>query len=125
MRLNVIIMAVIVAVLLVMGFTLKGPARVGDGLKGGAMLLWKIWPLLLLALAAAGLLRVLVPAQMVSDYLGNHSPIRGIFLAWGVGALLPGAPYVVLPLAAVLLERGASIGAAATVVLSEIGRAHV
>lgn len=117
-NLNIIFMAAIVAVLVVVALWVDGPGRVGEGLKEGGVLLYKIWPLLLLAMAAAGLLQALVPARVVSSYLGGQNPMRGILIGWGVGAVLPGAPYVTLPLAAVLLERGAAIAPAATMVLS-------
>jgi uncharacterized membrane protein YraQ (UPF0718 family) len=66
----------------------------------------------------AGLLQVLVPPEVVGRYLGGERVYRGILIAWAVGAVLPGAPYVTLPLAAALLARGAGIGPAATLVLS-------
>ncbi|MEF8787921.1 MAG: permease [Planctomycetota bacterium] len=117
-NLDIVFMGAIVAVLVAIALWVDGPGRVGEGMKEGGLLLYKIWPLLLLAAAAAGMLKILVPAKVVSSYMGAHSPMRGILIGWGVGAVLPGAPYVVLPLAAVLLQRGAAIGPAATMVLS-------
>jgi len=117
-NLNVILMGAIVVLLVAIALWVDGPARVGEGMKKGGRILYTIWPLLLLAAAAAGMLQTLMPAKVVSSYLGGQSPMRGILIGWGVGAILPGAPYVTLPLAAVLLERGASIAPAATMVLS-------
>ena len=117
-NLDIVLMGAIVALLVIIALWMDGPARLGDGLKNGGLLLYKVWPLLLLAAAAAGLLQTLVPAEVVSSYLGAGNPVRGILLGWGVGIVLPGAPYVTLPLAAALLERGAAIGPAATMVMS-------
>ena len=78
-------------------------------LQAGAVAIW---------LAAAGLMEVLVPAEAVRRYLGPGTPWRGILMAWLIGTILPGAPYVALPLAAALLSRGAGIAAASTLVLS-------
>lgn len=113
-----IIMSALTAILLLAALAVGGTEKAGEGLKQGAMTLWRIWPLLLLALVVAGLLHVLVPVEAVQRYLGTAHPYRAILIAWLIGALLPGAPYVTLPLAAVLLGRGAGIGAATTLVLS-------
>lgn len=77
-----------------------------------------VWLLLLLALGIAGLLQVVVPHEVVSGYLGPHSGIRGLLIGWGVGAVTPGAPYTILPIAASLLRSGSGIGPVMTMVLS-------
>jgi uncharacterized membrane protein YraQ (UPF0718 family) len=118
MRANYVLMTVMTVGLLLATWHFKGIARTGEGLKAGALMLWRIWPLLLLALAVAGLLGVLVPRDMVSRYLGASAPLRGILIGWVIGAVLPGAPYVSLPLAAALLAHGAGIGPVLTMVLS-------
>lgn len=118
MKANYIIMSAMVAVLLLMTLYFRGIGRVGQGLKDGGQMLWTVFPLILLALAAAGLLQELVPAEAVKKYLGRENPYQGIFLAWLIGGVMPGAPYVTLPVAAVLLKEGAGIGAAATLVMS-------
>ncbi len=118
MKANIVIMSAMAAVLLAAALYFKGASGAGEGLKAGFRTLWRIWPLLLLALAVAGFIQVLVPRDVVADYLGVARPYRGILIAWLIGAVIPGAPYVILPLATVLLSRGAGIGAAATLVLS-------
>lgn len=118
MKANVIIMSGMVAVLLALTLYFKGVGRVGEGIKDGGLMLARIWPLFLLALVAAGLLKVLVPTEIVQEYLGGGTPYRSIVLGWLIGGVMPGAPFVTLPVAAVLLEEGASIGAAATLVMS-------
>ncbi len=118
LRANIAIMSALAAVLLLAALVAGGAEKAGEGLKQGAVTLWRIWPLLLLALVVAGLLHALVPVEAVQRYLGTARPYRAILIAWIVGAVLPGAPYVTLPLAAMLLGRGAGIGAATTLVLS-------
>jgi uncharacterized membrane protein YraQ (UPF0718 family) len=58
----------------------------------------------------AGLVQVLVSRELVERWLGSGSGWRGIALACIGGALMPGGPYVYYPIAAVLLNAGASVG---------------
>jgi len=118
MKANLMIMSAIVVVLFLLAWYFKGISRAGEGLKDGLLMVRGIWPLLVLALAAVGLLQLLAPTEAVGRYLGTGRPYLGIVIACMVGAVMPGAPYVTLPLAALLLSRGASIGAATAFVLS-------
>jgi uncharacterized membrane protein YraQ (UPF0718 family) len=67
-------------------------------------------PLLLAAFLLAGLVQVLVSRELVQRWLGSGSGWRGIALACVGGALIPGGPYAYYPIAAVLLNAGASVG---------------
>ena len=71
MKANYIIMSAMVAVLFLLTLYFRGLGRVGEGLKDGGQMLWTVFPLILLALAAAGLLQELVPAEVVKEYLGR------------------------------------------------------
>ena len=48
--------------------------------------------------------------ELISKWIGAESGIRGIFIGTAAGALVPGGPYVSLPIAAGLLRCGAGIG---------------
>lgn len=54
-----------------------------------------------------GLFAVFVPKQMVADYLGHASGVKGFLLAIFLGALPTGPLYVAFPLAAAMLKKGA------------------
>ena len=56
-----------------------------------------------------GLFAVFVPKQMVADYLGHASGIKGFLLAILLGALPTGPLYVAFPLAAAMLGKGARV----------------
>lgn len=56
-----------------------------------------------------GLFAVFVPKQMVADYLGHASGIKGFLLAALLGSLPTGPLYVAFPLAAAMLKKGARI----------------
>jgi uncharacterized membrane protein YraQ (UPF0718 family) len=88
------------------------------GLRQGWQTLRRTLPLLLVAFVIVGYVNVLSPQELVQAWLGPESGWRGILLAEGVGMLLPGGPYVVFPLIAVLYRAGAGVGPAVTLVTS-------
>ncbi len=56
-----------------------------------------------------GLFAVFVPKQMVANYLGQASGVKGFLLAILLGALPTGPLYVAFPLAAAMLKKGARV----------------
>jgi uncharacterized membrane protein YraQ (UPF0718 family) len=69
-----------------------------------------VWLDLVLGFLLAGLIDVLIPAPALSKWLGAERPGRGILVGWGAGLVIPGGPYLLFPVAASLLERGAAPG---------------
>ncbi|MBS3786685.1 permease [Candidatus Bipolaricaulota bacterium] len=118
MNINTAIMLGIFSLLGLLTWFLQGVDGVFRGLKSSLGTLGSVWALLLLALGVAGFLRVLVPQEVVSNYLGPASGIKGYLIAWGVGAVTPGAPFTIYPIAATLLEAGSGIGQVMTMILS-------
>ena len=97
--------------------------RQKDGtLKKGLRLTWttikRNAALMILAFLIVGYVNVLSPTQLVQTWIGADTGLRGIFLAEVIGMLLPGGPYVVFPLIAVLYQAGAGIGATVTIITS-------
>jgi uncharacterized membrane protein YraQ (UPF0718 family) len=88
------------------------------GIVLGWRTLRRTLPLLLVAFAIVGYVNVLSPQDLVQAWLGPNSGWSGLLLAEGLGMLLPGGPYVVFPLIAVLYRAGAGIGPAVTLVTS-------
>ena len=68
-------------------------------------------PRFLLGLALVGFLTVLAPREAVARTLGGNSGMKGLMLATGAGALLPGGPWVIMPLALTISRAGADAGA--------------
>lgn len=81
-----------------------------QGLKITGDMLWQMLPILVLALIVAGMVQVLVPREIISRWIGEASGLRGILVGTVIGGLMPGGPYVSLPVAAGLMRAGASIG---------------
>ena len=109
MLIATIIMGVIAAVLLLIGYQ-KGGGEHILGLKSAGNLLLQIIPVLIFSFIIAGMVQYLVPAEMMSKWVGTESGFRGILIGTVVGSLAPGGPYVSLPLATGLLRVGASVG---------------
>lgn len=106
--------------LLVLGAAFaRQPSLAGDGVRSGARLLLSVAPELLLGFVLAGLLDVLVPAAALQRWLGAETSSRGIGLAWALGLLLPGGPYVLFPMAAQLFRAGVAPAAIITLVTAK------
>ncbi len=102
-----IIMGVLALILLVVAYK-KGQHM--EALSGGAMMFLEIVPLLVFAFIIAGIIRVLLPHDLVATWVGGESGFRGIVIGTLAGAITPGGPYVSMPIAAGLLRAGAGMG---------------
>lgn len=96
--------------------------RKDDSLQTGFTLAWNAAcrnaALLVVAFIIVGYVNVLSPTDLVQKWIGPDSGWKGLFLAEGIGMLLPGGPYVVFPLIGVLYSAGAGLGPAITLVTS-------
>jgi uncharacterized membrane protein YraQ (UPF0718 family) len=88
----------------------KGGGQHIIGLKSALNMTISILPLLIFAFIVAGMIQILIPAEMISKWVGQESGFRGIMIGTFVGAIAPGGPYVSLPVAAVFVQSGASLG---------------
>ena len=93
-----------------------------DTVKRGGLLAYQTTKqnalLIILAFIIVGFVNVLSPEKIVQDWIGPNSRWRGIMLAEVLGMLLPGGPYVVFPLIAILAEAGAGIAPVITLITS-------
>ena len=109
MLIPTIIMGVIAIALLYIGYQ-KGGGEHILGLKSAGNLLLQLVPLLILAMIVAGMAQVLIPREMISKWIGAESGFRGILIGTGMGAIMPGGPFVSMPIAAGFLRVGAGVG---------------
>lgn len=89
-----------------------GMAVARDILLEDSWLLLTILPKVILGCLIGGLVRVLVPREVIQRYIGEGSGLMGLVIATLIGALFPGGPFTIFPLAIVLLASGADRGAA-------------
>lgn len=103
--------AIWVLVIILIGFAL---ARSDGTLKSGFDGSWKammdLMPLLIGIFLIIGFSDVLLPRELIVNWLGGESGFKGILIASGIGAITPGGPFVSYPLVATLYKSGAGIG---------------
>jgi len=61
---------------------------------------------------------LLLPREMIVKWVGAESGITGILVATLAGAVLPGGPFTIYPVAGSFLAAGADVGAACAFVIS-------
>jgi uncharacterized membrane protein YraQ (UPF0718 family) len=103
------VMGVLAVTLLFIGYY-KGEGQHIVGVKSALAMIVEILPLLVFAFVVAGMVQVLLPRELLSQWVGVESGVRGIIIGTVAGGLSPGGPFVNLPLAAALLRAGASVG---------------
>jgi uncharacterized membrane protein YraQ (UPF0718 family) len=111
MLISIIIMGGLAVGLLALGY-FRGKGDHIQGLRLAADMLVKVLPLLLFAFIIAGMVQTLVPRDTISHWVGKESGIRGIMIGCFAGSLVPGGPYVSLPVTAGLLRAGVGVGTA-------------
>ena len=80
------------------------------GFKQAGRNLQSIWLRLILGFILGGLIKVLVPSSLIAEWLGPASGLKGILIGSYVGLILPGAPYIILPIIAYTYASGAGVG---------------
>ena len=106
MLITTIIMAILALVFFYLAYQ-KGKHL--DGLNITKNLFFQILPLLVFAFIVAGMVQVLIPPELIAKWIGGKSGFKGILIGSLAGGLLPGGPYVTLPIVVGLSKIGASI----------------
>jgi len=104
-----IIMGAIAVLLLAIGY-FGGKGQHLSGLRIALTTTLQVLPMLVCAFIVSGMVQALVPREALSRWIGAGSGMRGILIGALAGGLTPGGPYVSLPVAAGLLQSGASVG---------------
>ncbi|HKM39484.1 MAG TPA: permease [bacterium] len=94
----------------------KDPALAWASAESGWQLFLRYSFLIIFSMLIAAMLPALIPAKIITHYLGRASGWRGIVLASLMGGLTPGAPYAVVPLIAGLMKQGMSFAPAVSMV---------
>lgn len=99
-----------VATALALGAYFKQEDLALKGFKITGTMLLQMAPMLVAAFVIAGQLQVLLPKDIVAQWLGKTAGFKAILIGSAAGALTPGGPYVSLPIALSLFKSGAGIG---------------
>ena len=87
-----------------------GAPRAVAGLSSGGQLLMATLPKMIFAFAVAGLIQVILPTDLVSQWIGEGSGVRGLMIGTAAGAFTPGGPMLHFPIVASLMASGAGAG---------------
>ncbi len=86
----------------------KGPARVVEITGDYLGFLGLLSPKILCGFFIAASVPILVPRPVLERWLGRNSGARGLWAATAAGALIPGGPMMIFPLAVGLRSAGAT-----------------
>ena len=104
-----IVMGVCAGILMFIGYQ-KGEGQHIAGIQSALAMIVEILPLLFFAFIVAGMAQILIPKEVLTQWVGSESGIRGILIGTVAGGFTPGGPFVSLPVAAGLYRAGASMG---------------
>ncbi len=110
-----IIAFIILAVLAVAAFVFAykkgdGSHTLGFRIAGNTFI--NTAPLLFIAFMLAGFMQVVIPPELIKNWLGEEAGLKGIFIGSIGGALIPGGPYIAFPVIATIFKAGAGLGTA-------------
>lgn len=99
-------------VIVAMGLALwrGGWRQILAGFKEAGITLKSVWFRLILGFTLGGLIQVLIPGELVAEWLGPTSGFKGIMIASYAGIIMTGGPYVSLPIVASIYAAGAGPG---------------
>jgi uncharacterized membrane protein YraQ (UPF0718 family) len=77
-----------------------------------------ILPQMLAGCLIGAFVTMLLPREVVARRVGGESGLLGLLIATGTGAILPGGPFTIYPVASALLTLGADAGTAIAFITS-------
>jgi len=110
MDISLLVLGLFVAVLIGVAHLTGGWSTVLSGLQLSSGMLKTVWLRMFLGILMAGMMQVLIPAEVIAHWMGKGSGFRGILVGTAAGAISPGGPFVNFPIVAVLQNSGAGIG---------------
>lgn len=88
-----------------------GATRFLEILHDDAVLWLTVLPKVVAGVLVASFLRILLPKEVVARWIGERSGLKGLFVATLAGAVIPGGPMTIFPIATALYLSGADRGA--------------
>jgi len=113
--------AVVFAVSAISGLTVylrEGPQRFFAIFRSDLLLFGSMMPKMLAGCLIGGFVTLLLPREMVARLVGAESGVLGLFIASATGAVLPGGPFTIYPVAGAFLGIGADAGTAIAFITS-------
>ena len=111
---GLVILAVIVFIALFVKDPVKGREVAQSSLKTFAGVLL----LIIAGVALGSVIQAVVPKEVIARTLGKESGLLGVLLATVLGAVMPGGPYILLPVLASLYTAGADLSLIITCIIA-------
>ena len=108
MKATALVINILALVCLLWAF-FKDPSRARKSLEIACRSLWRILPMVLAIIVVIGLMLGFVPREFIARVVGEKAGLKGVLLVAPLGAVLYIPSLVSFPLAASLLECGASV----------------
>jgi uncharacterized membrane protein YraQ (UPF0718 family) len=99
-------------------FFRDGQARFFTILTDDLSLFGTMLPKVLAGCLIGAFITLLLPRETIARWVGAESGLAGILLATLAGAIMPGGPFTIYPVAGALVAAGADAGAACAFVIS-------
>ena len=115
---SMIFIAVLVVVCATLVYRRDGLDGVLEILTHDLALFGGVMPRVLAGCLLGAFIAEILPHEKVSRSLGPKSGLKGLLIGTAFGAILPGGPFTVYPVAAALLTVGADFGATIAMVVS-------
>ena len=107
---TLLILAALVVVAVAATFWKGGWQLTINGFMQSSQLFQTVWFRLILGFILGGLVQGLVPNAIIAKWLGHASGFKGILIGSYIGIVIPGGPYVWLPVIAAIYRAGAGVG---------------
>ena len=95
-----------------------GKERFLEILTGDSWLFVDMMPKTLAGCLVGAFIALLLPREVVGRWVGAESRITGLLIAMLAGAILPGGPFTIYPVAAAFVTMGADVGAVVAFITS-------
>lgn len=102
---------VAITVILLVYLLIKDTNMAIAGIKSAGTTLWNNLVILLVGFLLAGLIQVIIPKEVVANWMGNNAGFKAVLIGCAAGGLIPGSPYAAFPVAAGFYNAGAGLGA--------------
>jgi uncharacterized membrane protein YraQ (UPF0718 family) len=110
MDITLLILVVMVSVALAIAFWKGRWQLLVSGLKRGCNIFKSMWLRILIGITLGGLIQVLIPHELIAEWIGPESGLKGILIGSYVGVISIGGPHVRMPIIASIYTAGAGAG---------------
>ncbi len=105
------------AIVLYVYLLLSKPEVAKKGFTGALSSFFGLLPLIFAALLIAQAINLLLPDELIMNWFGKESGIRGIVTGGLLAGMLQGGPYAVYPIIQSLFQKGAHISITVTMLI--------